>query len=113
MTYIQTSVGFLAKILQALTNSKSAIGKQTLTISGTAQSLTPTSEATSALIQFESAVTTATARYWEDGSVPTSSVGFYQGPGAVIELTSAENIRNFKVIQGVAGAIQLNITYSK
>ncbi len=113
MSIPQTAVGYLTKILQALITERNASGNQTIVASGTAQSLTPTSGANRALIQFESAITTATVRYWEDGSVPTSTVGFYQGNGAVIELTTAENIRNFKFIQGIIGAIQLNITYYK
>jgi len=113
MAITQTAVGYLTKILQVLDNEKNAIGKQTIVASGTAQSLTPTSGARSAIIQVESAVATASIRYWEDGSVPTSAVGMLHLNGSVIELTTAENIKNFKFIQSVAGAIQLNITYYK
>jgi hypothetical protein len=113
MAIIQNAVGYLKEILKVLINERNAIGNQTVSATGSAQSLTPTSEANRALIQFESAVTTATIRYWEDGSTPTSTVGFYQSNGAIIELTTAENIRKFKFIQGAAGAIQLNITYYK
>jgi hypothetical protein len=113
MSITQTAVGYLTKILQALTNEVNDIGNQTIVATGTAQALTPTSGAVKAIVQVESAVTTATIRYWGDGSIPTSTVGMYQSNGAVIELTTAENIRNFRFIQGAAGAIQLNVTYSK
>ena len=113
MAINQNPVGYLTKLLQVFINDVNAIGEQTIVASGTAQSLTPTAGATKALIQVESAVATATIRYWESGTVPTSTVGFQQLNGAHIEITTAENIRNFKFIQGVAGAIQLNITYYK
>jgi len=113
MSIIQTEVGYLTKILQALTNEKNAISKQTLTVTTAAQGLTIPSEAKSALIQVESTVTDYAIRYWEDGSIPTSSVGWFQGSTAVFEITTSENLRNFKVIQGTSGTTQLNITYYK
>ena len=113
MAIIQNPVGYLTKLLQVFINDVNAIGNQTIVASGTAQSLTPTTGATKALIQVESAVATASIRYWEDGTAPTSSVGMLHLNGSVIELTTAENIRNFKFIQSVAGSIQLNITFYK
>lgn len=113
MAILQTEVGYLTKILQALTNEKNAINKQTLVVTNIAQGLTVPAGAISALIQVESTIADFAIRYWEDGSIPTSTVGFFQGNTAVFELTTAENLRNFKVIQGTAGTTQLNITYYK
>lgn len=113
MAILQTEVGYLTKILQALTNEKNAIGKQTLTVTGTAQGLTLPIGAVSAIFQVESDILDFAIRYWEDGTTPTSTVGFFQGNTAVVELTTAENLRNFKVIQGTLGTTQLNITFYK
>jgi hypothetical protein len=113
MAQTQTAVGYLVKIWQALINEKNAIGKETLVVDTPAASLTIPSGATSAIIQIQSTVATTAVRYWEDGSVPTSTVGMSQGHGAVIEITTAENLRNFKIIKETAGITQLNITYYK
>ena len=114
MAINQTSVGYLTKLLQVFINEKNAIGFQVLTVSTTAQSLTPTSGSTYARFQVESTNSTDAIRYREDGTAPTSTVGFFQGNTFVMEITSAENIKNFKVIQGAGlGTTTLNITYYK
>ncbi len=114
MAINQNPVGYLTKLLQVFINDKNAIGKQTLSINGAAQSLTPTNGATYARFQVESSNTTDAIRYWEDGSIPTASVGFFQGNGFVMELTTAENIKNFKLIQGTGGGTtSISVTYYK
>jgi hypothetical protein len=114
MSINQNPVGYLTKLLQVFINDKNAIGKQTLTISGTSQSLTPPTGATYARFQVESTNTIDAIRYYEDGSTPTSTLGWVQGNTFVMELTTSENIRNFKVIAGAGGGTTiLNITYYK
>ena len=113
MAINQNTVGYLTKLLQVLTNDVNAIGNETLVVDTIALSLTPTSGANKALIQVQSTVTTTAIRYWENGTVPTSSTGFSQGNGAVIELTTAENIKNFKIIKETAGTTQIVVTYYK
>ena len=109
---LQTSVGVLKKILQVLSNDKNSIGQETLTVTTGALGLTPTSGASNALIQVESTNSIDAVRYWQSGASPTSTVGFVQGNGAVIEVTTAEQLRLFKVIKGAgAGATTLNIMY--
>jgi len=107
----ETEVALLKDVLKVLINDKNAIGNQTLTVTNTAQSLTPTANASRALIQVQSSVATTAIRYWEDGSVPAVGIGMSQGNAALIELLGSENIRNFKVIQDTGGVTQLNITY--
>jgi len=114
MAITQNPVGYLTKLLQAFINDRNAIGKQTLTVTTNAQSLTPTSGATYARLQVESTNTTDAIRYYEEGSAPTASAGWVQANGFVMELTTAENIKNFKVIKGTGGGTTvLNITYYK
>jgi hypothetical protein len=113
MARLETEVALLKDIFKALINEKNAIGKETLTVGATASSLTIPTGATSAIIQVQSTVATTAIRYWEDGSTPTATIGMSQGHGAVIEITTSENLRNFKVIKETAGTTQLNITYYK
>ncbi len=114
MAINQNSVGYLKEILKVLSNDKNAIGNQTLVITTSAQSLTPTLGAISAEIQIESTNTIDAVRYWMDGTIPTGSIGIIQSAGAYVELTTAENIKNFKIIAGTGGGTtQINVTYFK
>lgn len=111
---MQTSVGILKKIFQVLSNDKNSIGHEVLTVTtGSLGFASIPAGATQAIFQVESNISDYAIRYWEDGSAPTSSVGFFQGNNAVVELTTAENIKNFRVIQGSAGTTKLNISYYK
>ncbi len=111
MAITQTAVGYLTKILQVLSNEPNAIGHETLTVDSTAVALTPPAGANRALIQVQSTTAVTAIRYWEDGTAPTSSTGFSQGNLALIELLTAENIRNFKAIEETNGTTSLVITY--
>lgn len=113
MARLETEVALLKDVIKVLQNEKNAIGNQTLTVDTSALSLTVPAGATSAVIQVQSTVATTAIRYWEDGTAPTSTVGMSQGHGAVIEITTAENLKNFKVIKETAGTTQLNIIYYK
>ena len=107
------SKSYLEKIARQGANSPVCIGHETLVVSGTAQSLVGNANATDAIIQIQSTVATTAVRYWEDGTAPTSSAGFSQGNGAVIELTNQQNIVNFKIIKETAGTTSIVVSYYK
>ena len=103
----------LQQIIKALDENSVAIGKQELTLSGTAQGLTIPVGTRSALIQVESSNTTAIVmRFWEDGSTPTSSSGMFRIHGEFLEILTAENLVKFQAIN-VTGTTKLNIIYYK
>ncbi len=107
------SKSYLEKLVRQGNNSYTCIGHETLVITGTAQSLVGNVNATNAIIQVQSTVSTTAIRYWEDGTVPTSSTGFSQGNGAVMELSNQQNIVNFKAIKETAGTTQIVVHYYK
>jgi hypothetical protein len=105
----------LQKIIQLLQENSVAIGKQELTlVNGTAVGLTiPIGGAKSALIQVESTETTnPVVRFWEDGSTPTASSGMFRLNGDFLDVITAANLSQFRVI-GIAGTTKLQITFYK
>jgi hypothetical protein len=103
----------LRQIAQLLDENSIAIGKQELTLSGTAQGLTIPTGSRSALMQVESTELTALCmRFWEDGSTPSSSSGMFRMNGDFLEIITAANLSQFKAIN-VTGTTKLSITYYK
>lgn len=103
----------LRKIGQLLEDNSVAIGHQTISLGASASSLTIPDGAKSALIQIESDNTTAPVmRFWEDGTLPTTTVGMFRLNGDFLEVTTAQNLVNFRAIN-VTGTTKLQITYYK
>ncbi len=104
------------KIMDLLSPNNNCIGFETLTVTSTAKFLAsiPTN-ATGAMIQFESTVVADIFRYREDGTAPTATVGKFKSHGDELELVSAQALTSFRVIQGTgaAGTTQLNVSYYK
>lgn len=104
------------KILDKISPNAICVGFETLTVTSTAKQLASIpATATGAMIQFESTVVADVFRYREDGTNPTASVGKFKSHGDEIEIVSAGNLPQFKVIQGTGatGTTQLNVTYYK
>lgn len=104
-------------ILKAALNGFKAFGFQQLTLSGSAQNLTIPTGAKYALIVVESSLTTIAGRYLEFGGTVTpvvaTSVGIPIKDGTVFDVTDAQNLAGFQVIQEAAGTHKLNIQYYK
>jgi hypothetical protein len=115
MARLETEVALLKDVIKVLQNEKNAIGWEVLTITTNALSLAAIpSGAVSAEFQVESTNATDAVRYRLDGGAPTSTVGIVQGNGSYIEITTSENIRNFKIIKGAGGGTTtINVTYFK
>jgi len=67
--------GVQAQVVTAGEHVRVFDGVESLTLTGTSQALTVPGGATHALIYAEGAADTDVARYWQDGTAPTSSVG--------------------------------------
>lgn len=84
-----------------------AKGKETLSVSGTAVSLASIPPgAIKAFVTSE----TVDVRYWVTGDTPTTAQGHLVLAGNAIELDSAGQLVNFKVI-ATSGTATLQITY--
>jgi hypothetical protein len=106
---------YLELLVRQGNNSPVCIGEETFTVTtgSLGLALIPT-DATHCEMQVESTNSVDAVRYWISGTAPTASAGVVQGNGAYIEITNAENIRKFRVIQGTGlGTTQLNVTYWK
>jgi hypothetical protein len=79
-------------------NALRAIGKQTITASGTAQRLTVPTGAVYAQVT----VSGGTIRYWLDGSTPTSTQGL---SSTAFDISGTQNILDFKFIELTATAV--------
>jgi hypothetical protein len=82
-------------------------GIQSLTLSGTAATLTVPSGATHALIYAEGSADTDYARYWHGATNPTNSVGKKLKDHEEI---SSASPANFRAING-AGTVTLRVEY--
>lgn len=102
----------LNQIRKLLEENSIATGKEVLSLSGTAIALASIPlNATSALIQVESDSTAAIVmRFWENGSLPTSTDGMYRAGGDFLEILTAQNLNAFRAIS-IAGTTKLQITY--
>lgn len=99
--------GVQAEIVLAGAHVRTYDGIQSLSLSGSSQSLTVPGSSTHAEIIAESATSTDYARFWPDGTAPTASVGMQLAPGQAYDCASPST---FKVIVG-AGTLTLRIAY--
>ena len=100
-------------IKKILNNDYRAIGNQVITVTGaTPQTLTVPAQASYALIEVESTVTTGVViRYWLDGSNPTTTDGIGRTNLTAFDVTEYSNLKNFKVISTGAGTHKLMVQY--
>ena len=81
---------------------------EAITVTDTATGLTTIpATANKAIVTVE----TASLRYRDDGTNPTSTVGHFMRPGAVIFLTGRNAISNFNVIRTGATSSKINVDY--
>lgn len=97
----------IAQVVAAAEHVRVYDGIQSLVLTGTSQSLTPQGVATHCTIYAEGATSSDFARYWEDGSTPTSSVGKRLKDHEEIACSSPTT---FKAING-SGTVTLRISY--
>ena len=105
----------LTKILQILSTGHRAISHEILTLStNDAYSLTVPASARYALITAEQVGGSGAAsivRYWEDGSIPTTTDGISRGDFDAWDIYSYSNMKDFKVVRTTANAHKLFIQY--
>ena len=99
--------GVQAQVVLAGEHVRTFDGVQSLDLTGSSQALTVPSGATHAAIYCEGSSTTDYARYWEDGTAPTSSVGKKLKDHEEIENASPAT---FHAIVG-SGTLTLRISY--
>lgn len=97
----------IAQVIVAAEHVRIYDGIQSLVLTGTAQAITPAGVATHATIYAEGATTDDYARYWENGTNPTSSVGKKLKDHEEIACAA---VGTFKAINGV-GTVTLRISY--
>jgi len=106
---------FLQQISTSLGNYPQALGYESITVDNTVKKFTIPSNANRALVVVASSVAAPafSIRYREDGGAPTASAGggMPKGNTDAFEITGAENLARFAVIQETAGTHYLNITY--
>ncbi len=108
------SKSYLSKILRSDLNSFKAFAYQQITVSGTVQGFTIPDGAKYALCVLESDATGIAARYLETLSTTVASgTGMPLLNMATFDITDAENLRQFQIIQEAAHTTKLNITYYK
>ena len=96
-------------------NNRQCVGFEQLVV-GVASTILASipATATGAIVQVESDVLGDKAvRYREDGTAPTAAIGMFIANAGAFDLTSKKSLKNFKVIQAVAGTTKLNILYYK
>lgn len=71
----EVSAGLHLQLVAAGEHVRVFDGVQSLTLTSSSQTLTVPGSATHALIYSEGAASTDCARYWQDGTAPTASVG--------------------------------------
>ena len=107
----------LDRLATILTNDYVAFATQQITASTSVQALTVPDKARYALISVESDVTTRSIRYWENGSLPSASVGIIKTNGDIFDVTGANNLANFRFILDTLAAAsavsKLNVQYYK
>ena len=107
----------LDKLVTILTSDFVAFATQQITATTAVQALTVPDKARYALISVESDVTTRSIRYWENGSLPSASVGIIKTNGDTFDVTGANNLANFRFILDTLGAAstvtKINIQYYK
>ena len=105
----------LGKTLSLIANGYKAIGHQTLTIStGNVYALTVPDGANYALMLLEEVGATGTRkviRFWEDGSLPTTTVGIPRGDMDAWDVSTRQNLENFKIIRVTAASHVLQVQY--
>ena len=104
------SKSYLAEIAKVLSNTAVCIGKEQLTVS-TVKSLTIPTEANYCEIAVESDVADVALRYYISGDVPTASDGMPLQNLERFEITNAQNMTLFQIIQTGAGTHTLHIQY--
>lgn len=105
---------YLSRILRGSLNSFKAFSYEAITVNNTIKTLTIPSGAKYALMKFVSDATGNAANYLETGSVPVSTtVGIPISDGTVFDVTDAQNLVAFQIIQSQAGTHTLHVQYYK
>lgn len=110
-TTLRTTDTGTAHIQHVLAGEKQRVydGIQNLTLTSSSQALTVPGGATHALVYCEGAAGTDFARYWQDGTAPTASVGKKLKDHEEIELASPSNFH--AIIGSGGGSPVLRIEY--
>lgn len=110
---------YLALQVKAAINGFKALSYQQLTVDGTVRYLTIPTEAKYALMSVESSIATTCARYLEfkglTAGVNLVAAGFGMplSNGSVFDVTDAQNLAGFQIIQEAGGTHKINIQYYK
>jgi hypothetical protein len=109
-------------IIQILNKIKDLLGENSVAISheekvlvyNTVTNLSVPEGVNKVLIQVESSETTnAVVRFWEDGSKPTLTSGFFRYHNDIFDVNSSENLKKFRIISISESTTKLFITYYK
>lgn len=109
------SKSYLSELVRQGLNSFIAFGYEKITVGSSVVTLTPPAGAKYATITVESSVTTGVViRCLQNLSTTvTSSVGQGLRDGSVLDITMAENLKNFQAIQAQAGTHNIYVEYFK
>lgn len=110
------SKSYLSNLVRQGLNSFKAFSYQKLTVDGTVRNLTIPTDAKYALMFYESSVASGTvsARYLETKQTTVSSTdGLGIDNGFKFDVTDAQNLSQFQIIQTTAGTHTLHIQYYK
>ncbi len=109
------SKSYLSELVRQGLNSFVAFGYEKITVSNSVVSLTPPTDARYATITVESSVTTGVViRFLLDRSIAVSTTdGQGLRDGSVLDITMAENLKNFQAIQAQAGTHVIYVEYFK
>lgn len=115
MNFGNQSKSYLELLLKQAKSNLTAIGYEQVTVAGTAVALTIPANATYALIEVESSLSTPAVRYLELGgsTLPTASTGIRRSNLDAFDVTGRVNLENFRAIQIAAGTHKLNVQYYK
>ncbi|MEN7547830.1 hypothetical protein AAG747_07915 [Rapidithrix thailandica] len=93
-------------------NTLKTVGTQRLLLDTTVKKLTLPQTAVEALLVLEAEGTAKAARWWTDGSEPTTSEGMLLGDTSVLELTHRQDLERFQITGIDPGKTSvLTITY--
>lgn len=111
----QLILSVLNKIKDLLGENSVAISKQEISlVTGTVTKLTIPQNVNKALIQVESGeITSPVIRFWEDGSSPTLTSGFFRYHNDIFDVNSAENLKKLRIMGIHETTAKLFVTYYK
>ena len=106
---------YSSKLLELSKYNLTCCGYQQITVDDTAAHLTIPTNAKYAICIVESDATGVAVRFLElnDKTLPTDTTGMPRADADSFDISGAENLKNFRVIQAQSGAHLLNVSYYK